>query len=481
MKVLYAIFTVPEVLLMEKRIKVGFLPLYIKLYDDSFGPAYREPMEDCMNTCIRLLEEQGIEIVSAGQICRIAPEFEAAISRFQQEDVDAVITMHLAYSPSLESIGALKRLNVPIIVLDTTYHYALLEAANTENRIGPNHGIHGVQDMCNLLKRNHIPYYICAGHALHSNVITKVAGLCRVASAVKAFRTMKIGSAGGCFAGMGDFQIPDDRFQQDIGAEVHYLTPDIAKAYLQKVTDEEIEAEIREDATKYNVEVTWMEAYQQTIKASLAVRKWMQDLSLGAFTMNFLTTDTCGLPKAPFLECCKILERGQGYAGEGDVLTAGLVGALFHAYENVTFTEMFCPDWKENLILLNHMGECNPKLSQGKPLLHNMPFTFNSCGDTVSLSNCGCADNVTIVNLAPLADGFNLILCPGKIIAAPEKHSAYRTSIQSWFQPALPLEMFLQEYSLAGGTHHSAMVYDADLGELKDFGKMMGFHTITIE
>ena len=466
---------------MEKRIKVGFLPLYIKLYDDSFGPAYREPMEDCMNTCIRLLEEQGIEIVSAGQICRIAPEFEAAISRFQKEDVDAVITMHLAYSPSLESIGALKKLNVPIIVLDTTYDYTLQEAADTENRIGPNHGIHGVQDKCNLLKRNNIPYYVCAGHALHSNVIAKVAGLCRVASAVKAFRTIKIGSAGGCFTGMGDFQIPDARFRQEIGAEVHYLTPDVANAYLQKVTDEEITAEMQADAQKYNAEVTWDDTYQQTIKASLAVRKWMQDLSLGAFTMNFLTADSCGLPKVPFLECCKILERGQGYAGEGDVLTAGLVGALFHAYENVTFTEMFCPDWKENLILLNHMGECNPKLSQGKPLLRNMPFNYNSCGDTVTLANCGCAGNVTIVNLAPVEDGFNLILCPGKIIAAPEAHSAYRTSIQSWFQPALPLEAFLQEYSLAGGTHHSAMVYDASIEELIAFGKMMGFQTITIE
>ena len=31
-----------------KKIKVGFLPLYIKLYDDSQGLGYRIPMEKYM-------------------------------------------------------------------------------------------------------------------------------------------------------------------------------------------------------------------------------------------------------------------------------------------------------------------------------------------------------------------------------------------------------------------------------------------------
>ena len=28
---------------------------------------------------------------------------------------------------------------------------------------------------------------------------------------------------------------------------------------------------------------------------------------------------------------------------------------------------------------------------------------------------------------------------------------------------------------MAGGTHHSALIYDADIEELKAFGRMMGF------
>ena len=107
------------------KIKVGFLPLYIKLYDDTSGPSYRVPMEKYMHMAINMLETQGIEVVLA-DVCRIKPEFEAAAAMFNEADVDAVITMHLAYSPSLESIEALLSLKAPIIVFDSTPHYELI-------------------------------------------------------------------------------------------------------------------------------------------------------------------------------------------------------------------------------------------------------------------------------------------------------------------------------------------------------------------
>ena len=127
-----------------KKIKVGFLPLYIKLYDDSQGVGYRAPMEKYMNMAINMLETQGIEVIPADQVCRIKPEFQAAADKFNAADVDAVITFHLAYSPSLESIEALMSLKAPIIVFDSTPDYELIKVAGYAGRISPNHGIHGV-------------------------------------------------------------------------------------------------------------------------------------------------------------------------------------------------------------------------------------------------------------------------------------------------------------------------------------------------
>ena len=463
-----------------KSIKVGFLPLYIKLYDDASGPGYRAPMERYMDQCVRMLESQGVEVVMADQVCRIKPEFDAAAEKFNAADVDAVVTMHLAYSPSLESIEALLRLKAPIIVFDTTPDYELIRSMGSENRIGPNHGIHGVQDMCNLLRRSGKPYYICAGHAMHSDVITELAGLCRAAAVRKAFQSMRIGSVGGSFTGMGDFQISDERFKADIGASVLYMTPSVVKKHLAEVTEREIDEEIARNAQQCDVQIDDIENYRLAVKSGLAVRKWMEAERLGAATVNFLTLDVCGLPKMPFPECCKILGRGQGYAGEGDVLTAGLVGALFAAYPNTTFTEMFCPDWEQDIILLSHMGESNPNLARWKPHIRSIPFRYNTCGDTVGMYGCYRGGDVTIVNLAPMNDTFNLILCPGKLLDIGLENGAYGNSTQGWYKPNLPLPEFLKAYSMAGGTHHSAMVYDADIRELEAFGDMMGFDVVTI-
>ncbi len=464
-----------------RKSRVGFLPLYIKLYDDANGPSYRAPMERYMNACISMLESQGIEVIKADEVCRIAPEFEAAVEKFNTEDVDAVITMHLAYSPSLESIQSLLKLKSPIVVFDSTPDYELIKAAAYEARIGANHGIHGVQDMCSLLNRYGKDYYICAGHALHSEVIAELAGVCRAATVRKAYQSMKVGSVGGSFVGMGDFLISDERYKNEIGAQVSYMTPDLAAEYLAKVTDEEIRAEIASDEENYDVQVNNREAYQAATKAGLAIRKWMKDKDLGSVSVNFLTLDQYGLPKMPFVECCKVLERGQGYAGEGDVLTAGLVGALHAVYPNTTFTEMFCPDWEQNVILLSHMGESNPRLAQWTPRVRDCKFNYNSCGDTVSMYTCIRPGKVSIINLAPMEKHFRMIICPGELLNEGLCNGAYARSNQGWFKPNKAIPAFLKEYSLHGGTHHSAMVFDVDVEELKTFGQMMGFEVVIID
>lgn len=463
-----------------KKIKVGYLPLYIKLYDDS-NPHYRDPMVAYKNMLVKMFESQHIEIVEADEVCRVKEEFDRAAKKFNDEDVVAVITQHLAYSPSLESIDALLLIKAPIVVFDTTPDYELLKVAGYEGRISANHGIHGVQDMCNLLKRNNKPYYLCVGHALHSEVVSEVVGMCRAAAAAGAYQRMTVGSVGGSFTGMGDFLISDERYKSDIGATVKYMAPEVVTKYIAQVTDEEVSAEIASDRVKYNVEISDEENYRVATKSGLAVRKWMQEEKIGAVSVNFLTLDICNLPKMPFVECCKILEREQGYAGEGDVLTAGLVGALMSVYPNTTFTEMFCPDWEQDVLLLSHMSESNPNLSQWKPHVTDCPFNYNSCGDTVAMYNCYRPGKAVYVNLAPMHNYFNLIVTEVEMLDKGLERGAYGHTTQGWMKPCKPLREFLKEFSYAGGTHHSAMVYDVDIEEIKAFGRMMGFEVIEIK
>ena len=463
------------------KIKIAYLPFYIKLYDDS--NVSREPMYSYMKTLISMIESQGFEVVLPdASLCRIKEEFDAAAAKFNADpEIVAVVTQHIAYSPALESIEALKSLKTPIIVFDTTPDYKVVSVANYYDAIDPNHGIHGVQDMCNLLNRNHVPFQMVAGHAFHSDVVAELCGKLRAAAAAKFFKSEKVGMVGKHFEGMGDFLISDERYKADIGCDVVSFNKELCEKYMAKVTDEEIAAEIESDYDNYDVKIKNRGDYEVETRTGLAVRKWMEDEKLDAVTINFLHCDEDGLPAMPFVECGKILGRGTGYAGEGDTLTAGLVGALLKFYPDTTFTEMFNPDWEQNKILMNHMGEINPRLTKWPARIVGRKWGYNSCQDTAAMIGCYRAGSAVLVNLAPLDEGYNLILTRVEMTDDGLLDGAYAHSVQGWMKPPMNLPEYLKAYSKVGGTHHSALVYNGDIAELASFGEFMGFNTIIIK
>lgn len=79
--------------------KVGLLPLYIEFYDNAW-PELRTGVDGFYQQIASSLAARGLEL-STAPVCRLKPEFEAAIQRFEEDRVDAIVTLHLAYLPSL--------------------------------------------------------------------------------------------------------------------------------------------------------------------------------------------------------------------------------------------------------------------------------------------------------------------------------------------------------------------------------------------
>ena len=54
---------------------------------------------------------------------------------------------------------------------------------------------------------------------------------------------------------MGDFLVSDERYKNDIGVEVQYMTTEVVKEYLPKVTEEEIKSIIQEGTEDGEVQI----------------------------------------------------------------------------------------------------------------------------------------------------------------------------------------------------------------------------------
>lgn len=457
-----------------RKPKIGLLPLYVELYDLTV-PEIRPSIDAAHRNTSDRLRQKGLEVVDV-PVCRLAGEFAVAAARFEAEDVDAVVTLNLAYSPSLESEKVLAGLKLPLIVLDTTPGYTFDQHVDP-SALMLNHGIHGVQDMCNLLLRNGKTFHICAGHMDHSDVLDQVYCAAKAAMVAHELGRARVGLAGEPFAGMGDFRVPFEELERDLGIQVVKYDFEKGAQRAAAITQEDLDREYEADCRRFVMDpALTREVYDRSAKASLVIRRWAEEEKLSGYTINFLETagSRPGLAVMPFTECCTAMANGLGYAGEGDVLTAAFIGALLTAFPETTFTEMFCPDWEHGTVFLSHMGEFNYAIADGKPLLREKEFPYTDAENPTAAYQTMKGGRAVFVNLAPFGNGrYTLILAPGEMLSI-QGENTMAGETNGWFRPDVPLPDFLARFSQNGGTHHSALIYGDVLEQLLPLADFLG-------
>ncbi len=460
--------------------KIGLLPLYVKLYDDV-APDVRPRLNAFYETIAVEFEKRGLEVVRS-PFCRLKNEFKATATSFERAEVDAMVTLHMAYSPSLESIDALCDTKLPIIVLDTT---ETLDFTNEQNpdEIMYNHGIHGVMDMCSMLTQRGVDYAIATGHWQESDVIDRVCGFARAACAAGALKKAKVGLVGESFAGMGDFRVGYGELNDRFGIKVVQPSTEDLRSMYNAVTEDEIEAEkaVNRETCDFADNIIERE-YTESVRSCLAMRKYIEAEGLTAFSVNFLRIgpNDAGITSMPFLETCKSMAKGIGYAGEGDVMTAAFTGAFLQGYKDTTFVEIFCPDWKNNMLFLSHMGEVNYGITDGKPTVSRAGRKYAAEDEFPYAGYARMKGGRGVyINISRAYDDYRLFVAPAEMQSYDK--DSFSGSMRGWMKPkGYTTAEFLEEHSKWGATHHSIFVYGATEDEIEFFGKLLQIETIIL-
>ena len=460
-----------------KKPVAGLLPFYLKLYDDH-QPDRRNGFTEFLQRITQALEARDIQVLPA-PVCRVAEEFGPAIQAFERQGADCIITLHLAYSPSLEALDAFCETRLPIIILDTTMD-ADFGLSVSPSRIMYNHGVHGVMDFASMLRRRKRAFEIVAGHDTDPCLLDRAAELARAAVAAGSLRGTRALRVGHTFKGMGDFSVAEEVLAEILGVDVTQIGLDELDAAVLQVSPDAVAREVAADRACFRCELP-DDAHARSVRVGLGLRKILDEGGFKALSVNFQAFTTRERPAdtMPFLEISKAMARGVGYGGEGDVLTASLVGALARAFGAVTFTEIFCADWAGDSLFLSHMGEINPAVAGEKPRVISKPFFLGGACDPAVLTCAARPGPAVFVNLAPGPDdSFTLIVAPVEVLAEDDTvDPAMRDAIRIWVRPRGGVAPFLEAYSRAGGTHHSALVLGEHLESIRAFGRMIGLQT----
>lgn len=462
-----------------EKVKVGLLGLMIELYEKS-GPELREKQDGFARELAASWD--WAEVVWPG-VANTREKVDEAVRRFQAERCDAIVVVCLTYAPSLITVRALLGTPLPVVILDTQPDSGPGDRP-TSDFFSRNHGVHGVQDLVNVLLRAERPVSMVVGDWRSGETVGALKEKCLAARGATILSRLRVGIVGRSMAGMGDLAADETAFAFEVGPEV-VPVPSAEIARLAKEAEaDEVNARIREDRKAFEVspELT-QEEHEAGVRVSLALERRVREKGLGALAVHFLSVSEDGrIPTLPFLAASRLMADGYGYAGEGDVCGASLVAVLQRIAPPATFTEMFSMDFADGSLIMQHMGECNYAMARTdrKPLLTRRPFPLAPTPHAPATVCFSLAPGpATVASLFPVSlGGFEMVVAEGEVLDWGPFEELRTPHFK--FKPKAELKDFLKAWSGAGGGHHQALFWGHKAGLVRSLAKAVGIGAVAI-
>ena len=443
-----------------RRPKVGLLGLTLELYE-TLAPGLREEREAWVRRELLPALAPLADVSFPGAVFRRA-EADAAVARFESEGADALLVVLLTYSPSQIALPALRRTYLPILVWNTQELFVVDESYDGA-ALTANHGVHGTQDLCNVLLRSGVKFEYLTSHVREAGALRPLGDFFPAAAAVSRLRRARLGLLGYPFPGMGDFALDTTHLVATLGCEWTVLSMEEYIERSARAPAEDAAALVAEYREAYDVAPDLSDGdLETTARVELALRGMVSDHRLDALTYQFLAFgDDARTPTVPFVAASRLMADGIGFGGEGDLIAAAGTAFLGWLQPPASFTEIFTIDFAGGSVLASHMGEANVAMARRD---RRVPLVARSSPITRTRERQLAL--VTSFEPGP-ATFFALTLGPGgrwRLIASPVAIADFGPlpTLQvphSKLVPEGDVRDFLTAYAKAGGPHHAALCF----------------------
>lgn len=442
---------------MDKA-RVGLLGLMLDLYD--LYPDLKPKMARFAGELVDTLSPFA-EVDFTG-VCNTRAQVDQAVARFEGGGKDLILVVLLTYAPSHIALPALSRTHLPILIFNTQRLYAVTPDTRAQDTT-ENHGMHGVQDLANVLLRAGREFHIVTGHYRDERTLKQVRSWCDAARTAAWMRHMRIGLLGYPMEGMGDFGVDETAFLAQVGVQVRHMAMQEVAERARAAPGDEIAAQMAGDRRHFQFqEGITEEEHEASARLEWALRQILCERGMQGFAAHFMAVGEEGrLDTLPFLAASKLLAEGYGFGGEGDVTSAAAVAMMSELASAANFTEMFSMDFAGNAALMMHMGEGNWKMARRDEPVHLVRSTLGLVDlrvDPLLLAFSLEPGDATLVSLTTLAGGkFKFVVAEGEVVDFPYLADLGRPHYK--FRPDGDLGDFTTRYSMEGGSHHQAMAY----------------------
>ena len=163
-----------------RKARVGLLGLMFDLYDA--WPELRSAMAEFGERLVNVMAPFA-EVEFPG-VCNNREQVERVVAGFEANGKDLIVVVLLTYAPSHIALPALLATRLPILIFNTQQLFEVSQETQGSDTTR-NHGMHGVQDLANVLLRAGRPFHIVTGHYQDARALAEVKGWCDAARTAK--------------------------------------------------------------------------------------------------------------------------------------------------------------------------------------------------------------------------------------------------------------------------------------------------------
>ncbi len=398
------------------------------------------------------------------------------------EDCAGVITWMHTFSPAKMWIAGLKALRRPMLHLHTQFNKKIPLEKIDMDYMNLHQSAHGDREFGFICTRLRLPRKVVSGYYEDEVVLDGISGWMRSAVGSAVSRELKCARFGDNMRHVAVTEGDKVEAQIKLGWEVNYLPVGMLAEETAKVATEEVDAIFAGMLKRYSIVTRDIDSVKYQIRIEAAMSKIFERYGISAFTTTF--EDLYGLEQLPGLACQRMMEKGIGFAGEGDWKTACMLAVMKRMEEGLAGGSSFMEDYTyhyegDGLVLGAHMLEVDPSIGNGEVTIDVEPLGIGSRKPPARMKFKGRAGDAICVSMVDMGGRLRMIVADVQAVESIGDMPRLPVAQVMW-KPLPDLKTSSEAWIYAGGAHHTVLSYSLNAGHMRDYAEIAGIEFVHI-
>lgn len=405
-----------------------------------------------------------------------------AEANYDSSCIGIIAWMH-TFSPAKMWINGLKILHKPLLQFHTQFNQDIPWHTIDMDFMNTNQSAHGDREFGFMLTRMNKQRKVVVGHWKNEAVLERIAVWSRAAVGWNDWQGAK-------FVRFGDnmryVAVTDgDKVEAELRFGYSVNTHGIGDlvTVIDQVPDNAVDQLVQEYFDTYEVAAslerkgTKYAALRDAARIELGMACFLEDGGFKGFSDTF--EDLYGMKQLPGIAVQRLMQKGYGFAGEGDWKTAALVRAMKSMAAGLKGGNSFMEDYtyhfdpQNAMVLGAHMLEICPSIALEKPSCEIHPLGIGGKEEPVRLVFNVAPGSALNAALMDMGNRFRLLV--NEVEAVAPLHDLPKLPVaRVLWKPYPDMNTGCAAWILAGGAHHTCYSQNLTAEHLEDFAAIAG-------